>query len=90
MVSKLRPTKLGSRNVFLEKSHVPSPTVIVLDEYELDPGGDKVSAGAMTAMARAAAVYLAPDRGQDGAMECGTKAATVSPSVKWEMLDGSR
>ena len=29
IVSKLRPTKFGSRNVFLEVSHVPSPTIIV-------------------------------------------------------------
>lgn len=33
--------------MFLVKSHVPSPTTIVSEEYELDPGGDKVSAGAM-------------------------------------------
>lgn len=47
IVSKLTPTKFGSRKVFLVKSHVPSPTTIVSEEYELDPGGDKVSAGAM-------------------------------------------
>lgn len=33
--------------MFLVKSHVPSPTTRVSEEYELDPGGDKVSAGAM-------------------------------------------
>ena len=32
IVSKLRATRLGSRNVFLEKSHVPSPTTRVSDE----------------------------------------------------------
>ena len=36
--------------MFLVKSHVPSPTVWVSDEYELDPGGERVSAGAMAAM----------------------------------------
>lgn len=33
--------------MFLVKSHVPSPTVSVSDEYELDPGGERLSAGAM-------------------------------------------
>ena len=36
--------------MFFVKSHVPSPTVRVLDEYELEPGGDKASAGAIAAM----------------------------------------
>ena len=36
--------------MFFVKSHVPSPTVKVLDEYELEPGGDRASAGAMAAM----------------------------------------
>lgn len=36
--------------MFLVKSHVPSPTTMVSEEYELDPGGDSVSAGAMMAM----------------------------------------
>jgi hypothetical protein len=36
--------------VFFVKSHVPSPTVKVLDEYELEPGGERASAGAMAAV----------------------------------------
>ncbi len=32
------------------KSHVPSPTLSLSDEYELDPGGDMLSAGAMAAV----------------------------------------
>lgn len=36
--------------MFLVKSHVPSPTVRVSDEYELDPGGERLSAGAMAAV----------------------------------------
>lgn len=36
--------------MFFEKSHVPSPTVNVLDEYELEPGGARASAGAMAAV----------------------------------------
>ncbi len=31
IVSKLRPTRFGSRKVFLVKSHVPSPTVMVFE-----------------------------------------------------------
>jgi len=50
IVSKFSPTRFGRRNVFFVKSHVPSPTVKVLDEYELEPGGDRASAGAMAAM----------------------------------------
>ena len=48
----MRPWRLGRRNEFLVKSQVPSPTVMVLDEYELDPAGERwsLSAGAMTAM----------------------------------------
>ena len=34
------------------KSHVPSPTVRVSDEYELEPGEERVSAGAMAGDAR--------------------------------------
>lgn len=61
IVSKFNPTRLGSRNVFLVKSHVPSPTTMVLDEYEADPGGESESAGAMVGklaslLARAAPV----------------------------------
>lgn len=44
IVSKLRPWRLGSRNEFFSKSQVPSPTVKVLDEYELDPGGERLFA----------------------------------------------
>ena len=55
MVSKLSPTRLGRRNVFLTKSHVPSPTVIVSDEYVARPGGDKPSAGAIVAYCRSEA-----------------------------------
>lgn len=47
MVSKFSPTRLGSRKLFRVKSHVPSPTTMVSDEYDADPGGDRVSAGAM-------------------------------------------
>lgn len=31
----------------MTKSHVPSPTVIVSDEYDAEPGGDRPSAGAI-------------------------------------------
>jgi hypothetical protein len=48
MVSKFNPTRFGRRKVSLVKSHVPSPTCRVSDEYEADPGGERVSAGAMT------------------------------------------
>ena len=49
MVSKFGPARFGSRNVFLVKSHVPSPTVMVSDEYSADPGADSPSADAMLA-----------------------------------------
>ena len=48
MVSKFSPTRLGRRKDSFVKSHVPSPTCRVSDEYEADPGGERVSAGAMT------------------------------------------
>lgn len=41
MVSKFRPTKFGNRNVFLCESHVPSPTNMVPELYELVPGADR-------------------------------------------------
>lgn len=43
IVSKFTPIKLGSRNVSLVKSHVPSPTWSVFDAYELLPGEASVS-----------------------------------------------
>jgi hypothetical protein len=51
MVSKFNPIRLGRRKVFLVESHVPSPTVKVLELYVLLPGGERVSGeGAITAM----------------------------------------
>jgi len=47
MVSKLSPTRLGSRKVFLDVSQVPSPTVIVSEEYELLPAGVSCGDGDM-------------------------------------------
>ena len=48
MVSKLTPMRGGNRNVFLEKSHVPSPMLMVSELYVAEPAGDKTSgAGAM-------------------------------------------
>ena len=48
MVSKLTPTRGGNRKVFLEKSQVPSPTLMVSELYVAEPAGDKLSAaGAM-------------------------------------------
>ena len=32
IVSKFSPTRFGSKNEFFVKSHVPSPTVMVLEE----------------------------------------------------------
>jgi hypothetical protein len=49
IVSKFNPIRFGNRKLFRVKSHVPSPTCIVLEEYDADPGGDRVSAGAMMA-----------------------------------------
>lgn len=40
--------------MFLVKSQVPSPTVRVSDEYELVPGGERVSPDAIAAMRGAA------------------------------------
>ncbi len=39
VVARLNPTRLGSRNVFFVASHVPSPTFIVFEVYELLPAG---------------------------------------------------
>lgn len=47
MVSNPNPTRFGSRKVSFVKSHVPSPTCSVSDEYDADPGGERESAGAM-------------------------------------------
>jgi hypothetical protein len=51
MVAKFSPIRFGSRKSFLVESHVPSPTLMVSELYELLPGGESVSGdGAMTAM----------------------------------------
>jgi hypothetical protein len=61
MVSKFSPTKLGSKKVFLVESHVPSPTVMVLELYVLLPAGDSVSdCGAMTARMPPRAMMFEP------------------------------
>lgn len=50
IVSKLGETRLGSKKVFLENDHVPSPTTMVSDAYVALPGGESCSgAGAMAA-----------------------------------------
>ena len=51
MVSKFKPTRLGSKYVFLEESHVPSPTYIVSDEYMLLPGGASCGDGDIVSFA---------------------------------------
>ena len=51
MVSKFSPTRFGSKNVFRCESQVPSPTYMLLDEYELLPGCDSCAAGAMAGCA---------------------------------------
>ncbi len=47
VVARLRPTRLGSRNVFFVASHVPSPTDIVPEVYELLPAGASCGDGGM-------------------------------------------
>ena len=51
IVAKFNPTRLGSRNVFLVESHVPSPTVNVFEEYELLPAGASVGDGDIVELA---------------------------------------
>ena len=46
-MSKLNPTKFGSRKVFRCVSHVPSPTNIVFEEYVLLPAGASCGDGDM-------------------------------------------
>lgn len=66
IVSKLRPWRLGSRNEFFSKSQVPSPTVKVLDEYELDPGGERLFAMAgKTCWRRPCSSEQAEERSQE-------------------------
>jgi len=78
MVSKLRPMRLGSRNVFFTKSQVPSPTTIVPEEYDADPGAENPSAGAMVATTRAARLQ---DR---GARECAmTAMSRIGPAKEF-------
>ena len=50
MVSKFSPTKFGSKNVLVELSHVPSPTVMVSELYELLPAGASCGDGDMLYM----------------------------------------
>lgn len=47
VVARLNPTRLGRRNVLRVASHVPSPTVIVFEEYELLPAGESCGEGDM-------------------------------------------
>jgi len=47
IVAKFNPTKLGSRKLSLPASHVPSPTCIVAELYELLPGGASCGEGDM-------------------------------------------
>jgi len=56
IISKLNPTRFGSRNVFLVKSHVPSPTTMVFESYVATPGGDMSSSGVGAMMAATAGV----------------------------------
>lgn len=51
MVSKGKPMRFGSKKSFLVKSHVPSPTTKLSDEYDTAPGADSASVGAMAAVA---------------------------------------
>lgn len=48
-MSNGKPTRFGKRKSFFVKSHVPSPTTRLSDEYDTDPGADSASVGAMTA-----------------------------------------
>lgn len=52
IVSKGKPMRFGSKKSFLVKSHVPSPTTKLSDEYETAPGADSASVGAMAAVAK--------------------------------------
>jgi len=46
----LGAARFGIKNEFLPKSHVPSPTVMVSDEYDAAPGSERSSGtGAMVA-----------------------------------------
>ena len=47
VVARLNPTRLGRRKSLREASHVPSPTDIVFEVYELLPGGDSCGEGDM-------------------------------------------
>ena len=47
MVSKLRPTKFGSKKSSLVESQVPSPTCSVFELYVLLPGGARSGEGDM-------------------------------------------
>ena len=47
IVAKFKPCRFGSRNVFRDESQVPSPTLMVLELYELLPAGERLSWGAM-------------------------------------------
>ena len=47
VVARLNPTRLGRRKSLREVSHVPSPTDIVFEVYELLPGGDSCGEGDM-------------------------------------------
>src|SRR4051812_4128343 len=67
IVSKLRPWRLGSRNEFFSKSQVPSPTVKVLDEYELDPGGERLFAMAGKTCWGTASSEQAEERSEEAA-----------------------
>lgn len=49
VVARLSPTRLGSKKVFLDASHVPSPTFIVFEVYELLPAGASCGEGDIVA-----------------------------------------
>ena len=52
VVARLNPTRLGRRKSLREESHVPSPTDIVFEVYELLPGGDSWGEGDMVLQKR--------------------------------------
>lgn len=50
IVSKFSPTRFGSRKVFRDESHVPSPTVRVFEEYVELPAGEREDVSGWGAM----------------------------------------
>lgn len=76
--------------MFLVKSQVPSPTVKVSDEYELEPGGERASAGAMAAVMGAvdSPVGLGKRIGEAGRIGYGNAVSEVARSGEFAGMLG--